>query len=294
MTNTGTQLKLSNEMDPWNYEHVVDRGDPYYRSPCGVLFEGDCIDILKSIRDETVDMVFADPPFNLGKLYGKKVNDSRGEQEYLQWCFRWIDECVRILKPGGAFFLYNIPKWNVLLGNYMQVDKELMFRHWIAVSIKLSLPIPKRLYPAHYSLLYYTKGKPKTFRKIRTPIELCRHCGKEIKDYGGHRKAMNPKGVNLTDVWVDVPPVRHNKFKSKKRTANALSTKLLDRVVEVSTCPGDVVVDPFGGSGTTYDVCERKQRHWVGMDLVSADVIVERLATSELHAHKNTDFVDLG
>jgi site-specific DNA-methyltransferase (adenine-specific) len=143
-------------------------------------------------------------------------------------------------------------------------------------------------------LLYYTKGKQKTFRKIRTPIELCRHCGKEIKDYGGHRNAMNPKGVNLTDVWTDIPPVRHWKFKSKKRSANALSTKILDRVIEMSTEPGDVVVDPFGGSGTTYDVCERKHRHWVGMDLESAEVIKERLESSEMYYHKNTDVVDLG
>src|SRR5262249_5238194 len=73
-----------------------------------------------------------------------------------------------------------------------------------------------------------TKGKPKTFRRIRTPIETCRHCGGEVRDYGGHRDAMNDKGVNLLDVWTDIPPVRHWKFKSKKRKANALSTKLLD------------------------------------------------------------------
>jgi site-specific DNA-methyltransferase (adenine-specific) len=77
-------------------------------------------------------------------------------------------------------------------------------------------------------------------------------------DYGGHRGAMNPLGVNLKDVWTDIPPVRHWKFKSKGRRANALSTKILDRVVEVSTCPGDVVFDPFGGSGTTYAVCEQR------------------------------------
>ena len=61
---------------------------------------------------------------------------------------------------------------------------------------------------SHYSLLYFSKGKPKTFRKIRTPIEVCRHCGGEIKDYGGHRHSMNPLGVNLKDVWTDIPPVR--------------------------------------------------------------------------------------
>ena len=103
---------------------------------------------------------------------------------------------------------------------------------------------------------------------------------------------MNPKGVNLKDVWTDIPPVRHWKFKSKSRRANALSTKILDRVIEMSTRPGDLVLDPFGGSGTTYAVCEAKHRHWLGVEIDFADVIVERLEDASIHHHKNGDYVD--
>lgn len=121
------------------------------------------------------------------------------------------------LIKADLFFIYNIPKWNVILGNYL-LEEGLDFRHWIAVNIKLSLPVPGRLYPSRYnSLLYYTKGKPKTYHKIRTPIERCRHCGGEIKDYCGHRKVMNLNGVNLTDVCDDIYPVRHKKISSCKR-----------------------------------------------------------------------------
>lgn len=76
---------------------------------------------------------------------------------------------------------------------------------------------PNPLGPVHHE----------TFHNIRTPIRLCRHCGGEVKDYDGHRGAMNPKGVTLTNVWDDIPPVRHWKFKTKKRRANTLSTRLL-------------------------------------------------------------------
>ncbi|MCX6071048.1 MAG: site-specific DNA-methyltransferase, partial [Chloroflexi bacterium] len=262
---TQTRLKFG---EPWNATGVLGRKPrtpkPFFSTEMGVLFKGDSLTILPHVRDAVVDTIFADPPFNLGKHYGKLVNDERPDPEYLDWCRRWIDHCTRVLAPGGAFFLFNIPRWNTLLGAYM-TQHGLSFRNWIAVSIKLGLPIPKRLYPAHYSLLYFTKGKPKTFRGIRTPIQTCRHCGREIKDYGGHRNAMNPRGVNLTDVWDDIPPVRHWKFKSKKRKANQLSTKLVRRCLELSTSPGDVVLDPFGGSGTTFDVCERTGRHWVGV-----------------------------
>jgi site-specific DNA-methyltransferase (adenine-specific) len=257
----------------------------------GILIEGDCLDVLPFVEDATIDTVFADPPFNIGKTYGDSFDDSRPEEEYLKWCQRWIRECVRVLKPGGSLFLYNIPKWNILLGAHL-VELGLTFRHWIAVDIKLGLPISGRLYPSHYSLLYYSKGKPNTFRRIRTPIKTCRHCAGEVKDYGGHRDAMNPKGVNLTDVWDDIPPVRHWKFKSKKRKANQLSTKLLNRVVQLSTRPGDIVLDPFGGSGTTYQVCEHTGRHWVGIELSNSDVIIERLESGEVESHRHDDHIE--
>ena len=264
---------------------------PYHITARGALFDCDCMEILPVVRDEVVDTVFADPPFNLGKEYGHNCTDELPDSEYLEWCHRWIRECVRTLKPGGALFLYNLPKWNILLGAYL-ASLGMAFRHWIAVEISACLPIPGRLHPSHYSLLYYTKGRPKTFRRIMTPILTCRHCGGEVKDYGGHRDAMNPKGVNLKDVWTDIPPVRHWKFKSRERRANALSTKILDRVVEMSTCPGDLVLDPFGGSGTTYAVCENKDRRWLGMEIDFAQEIVERLEGGGIHNHKNDDYVE--
>lgn len=264
---------------------------PVYQTALGVLYECDCLKLLPSICDVSIDTIFADPPFNLAKEYGMKVDDDKQEQEYVRWCKQWLKECARILKPGGAIFVYNLPKWNIVIGNYL-AEVGFDFRHWIAVNMKLSLPISGRLYPSHYSLLYYTKGKPTIFRKIRTPIERCRHCGGEIKDYGGHRSAMNPNGVNLTDVWNDITPVRHWKFKSRKRSANQLSTKLLERVVQLSTREGEIVLDPFGGSGTTFDVCERLNRRWIGIEIESCDVIIERLQTSDLQPHKSEDFVE--
>jgi len=282
---------------PWSAAEVLGRRDkppkPVHATELGVLFKGDCLSVLPHIKNESVDTIFADPPFNLGKEYGETVNDGRPDDEYLAWSRKWIDESVRIIQPGGTLFLYNIPRWNIPLGAYL-IERGLLFRNWIAVNIKFGLPIPKRIYPSHYSLLYFTKGKAKTFRSIRTPIETCRHCGKEIKDYGGHRDAMNPKGVNLTDVWNDIPPVRHWKFKSKKRKANQLSTKLVRRCLELSSRPGDLVLDPFGGSGTTYDVCEHTSRHWIGIEVEkeSCDVIIERLENGNLHHHPLHDHIE--
>lgn len=292
---TAKQTKLAFSGESFNVcpflKPAAQSWKPHFVTDLGALFSSDCLEVLSGIEDEIIETVFADPPFNLNKQYGAKSNDSRSEAEYLEWCYAWIDECIRILKPGGSLFIYNIPKWNIMLGAYM-MTRGMNFRHNIAIDMKNTLPIAGRLYPSHYSLLYLTKGKPKTFRKIRTPIELCRHCGGEVRDYGGHRHAMNPNGVNLKDVWTDIPPVRHWKFKSKERPANALSTKILDRVVEMSTLPGDVVFDPFGGSGTTFAVCEAKQRRWIGVELDFADIIVSRLRDEDIQHHRNDDYIE--
>ncbi|HNY42961.1 MAG TPA: site-specific DNA-methyltransferase [Bryobacteraceae bacterium] len=249
---------------------------PVFTTEFGALYRGDCLAVLPQLEGSTVDLVFADPPFNLGKSYASGINDRLPETAYLDWCKRWIDECVRLLKPGGSFFLYNLPKWNLALGAYL--NERLTFRHWVAIEMTYSLPIVGRLYPSHYSLLYYCKGpKPAVFTPDRLPIVTCPHCHRELKDYGGYKDKMNPEGVNLTDVWKDIPPVRHRKFK-RREEANELSIKLLDRVVRMASKPGNLVLDPFGGSGTTYLVSELMRRRWIGTEIGPIDQIVDRLA----------------
>jgi len=239
----------------------------------GVLFTDDCLKILRTIRDESVHCVFADPPFNLKKDYGTQLGDNLSEDDYLQWSFEWLDECCRILVPGGSLFVYNIPQWLIRFGHFLMLRLE--FRHWIAMTMKNTYPRGRKLYPAHYGLLYFTKGDPRVFHKLRTPIPICRHCGGEIKDYGGHRDKLNKQGLNLTDFWEDTSPVRHNKYKT--RVANELKPMIPERAILMSTNPGDIVVDPFGGGGTTYQVAEEHERSWIGMEIGAYEPIVERL-----------------
>ncbi|MCI2257227.1 site-specific DNA-methyltransferase [Domibacillus sp. PGB-M46] len=251
---------------------------PFYSSKLGNLYNGDCLELFKVVPDASVDCIFADPPFNLDKEYDEGVSDKISFSGYLDWYFKWIDECVRVLKPGGSLFIYNIPKWNTYLSEYLY--GKMNFRNWIAVDMKASLPIQNKLYPAHYSLLYYVKGeKPKTFNPQRIPLQTCPHCGKEIKDYGGYKNKMNPNGVTVSDVWSDIFPVRHKN--SKNRKFNELSVKLLDRVISMSTNEGDVVLDPFGGSGTTFAVSELLGRKWIGFELGNCEIIKERLENKD-------------
>jgi site-specific DNA-methyltransferase (adenine-specific) len=104
---------------------------------------------------------------------------------------------------------------------------------------------------------------------------MCPHCHGDLKDYGGYKNKMNPNGVNITDVWLDIPPVRHAKYK-KRNGSNELSIKLLDRIIEMASKEGDLVFDPFGGSGTTYAVAEIKKRRWTGVEIGPVEDIIDR------------------
>lgn len=252
---------------------------PDYKTQLGELYQGDCLTVLKSIETDSIDLVFADPPFNLSKIYPSNMDDNLPEHEYILWTEEWLNECIRVLKPGGSLFVWNLPKWSIYTANYL--NKYLTFRHWIAVDVKYSLPIKGRLYPSHYGLLYYVKGdKPNIFQPDRLQMNTCPHCFKEIKDYGGYKAKMNPLGISLSDVWLDISPVRHSKYK-KRKDSNELSIKLLDRIIELASKEGDTILDPFGGSGSTYAVCELKNRKWIGSELGPIEQIIDRLENVE-------------
>lgn len=247
---------------------------PFLVTQHGLLYQTDCLELLARLRDESVDCIFADPPFNIGKNYKNGFNDQLHQEHYYTWCDTWIQECARVLKPGGAFFIYALPAIAIRFAQSM--GQSLSFRHWIAVMMKGTFSRGKKLYPAHYGLLYYTKGEPKTFNRVRLPIPLCRHCGGEIRDYGGHRDKLNPEGLNLTDFWDDTSPNRHKKFKVRPGV-NELKLMIPERAILLSTDPGDLVLDPFGGGGSTYQAAERHHRNWIGSELHDCHHIQTRL-----------------
>lgn len=145
------------------------------------VIEGDCLDILRQIPDDSIDMTFADPPFNLGKRYGS-YNDRQKAQEYLEWSKKWLHELVRVTKPAGATFVHNIPKWLTYFAAYL--NEIAHFRHWIAWDAA-GAPLGKTLYPTHYGILYYTKS-PNGFKfyHLRAPhptLPSLRHCAQGLR-----------------------------------------------------------------------------------------------------------------
>lgn len=225
---------------------------------------GDCIRIMRQLPDNSIDMTFADPPFNLKKKYNH-YEDSKEKTEYLNWCNLWIDEMVRITKPSGAIFVHNIPRW---LTHYAEhLNKTAYFRHWISWDSGGG-PLGKTLLPNHYGILYYTKSKSyKEFKfyDIRAPHKRCRICKGYIKDYGGKKDQMHPFGMLLSDVWTDIHRIRHKKRRDEHPCQ--LPIPLLERLILMTTDEGDVVLDPFIGTGTTAVAAKSLGRRYIGIDL---------------------------
>jgi len=92
---------------------------------------------------------------------------------------------------------------------------------------------------------------------------------------GGHRKFLNPLGLNLTDFWDDTAPARHRKFKARWHV-NELKPMIPSRCIELSTMPGDVIVDPFAGGGSTFEAAQLLGRQWIGSEIVDCDLIRDR------------------
>jgi site-specific DNA-methyltransferase (adenine-specific) len=213
-----------------------------------VFAQDDALVFMGALHSEIADIVFLDPPFNLRKRYGAATYpESSAPDAYERYLVSVLSESVRVLRPGGSFFLYHLPYWALRLSPH--ILRQLEFRHWIAVSMKNGFARGKRLYPAHYALLYATKGEPANFRRPHLKPRVCRSCGQTIPDYGGYAGVMAEKGVNLSDVWDDLSPVRHQS--KKHREANELPQAITDRIVHIAGSPDGLLVDPFVGSGTS-------------------------------------------
>lgn len=225
------------------------------------IINGDCLEIMKIIPDNSFDVTFADPPFNLKKKYNS-YKDKNSEDEYIFWCKKWLFEMVRITKPSGSIFVHNIPKWLIYYGSYL--NDIAFFKHWIAWDA-MSSPLGKTLLPNHYGILYYAKSKTPKFYDIRTGYKRCRHCKYTYQDYGGKKNLMHPYGPILSDVWTDIHRIKHKTRRDEHPCQ--LPVHLVERLLLFSSDENDIIFDPFVGTGTTAIAAKKLGRRFIGIDV---------------------------
>lgn len=219
-------------------------------------------ELFKKIPDKSVDITFADPPFNINKKYNSH-NDNMPMEQYIEWCNGWIREMARVTKPTGSIFIHNIPKWAIYHASFL--NNLCDFKNWISWKTTSSPPRKTCLFPNHYSILYYAKNKNKQkFYATRKPHDRCRKCNFLLKDYGGKKHLLNQFGPMVGDVWTDIFRVRHKKNRSKHPCE--LPVHLIERILLMSTDEGDIILDPFMGTGTSAVAAKKLGRKFIGFE----------------------------
>lgn len=257
------------------------------------VYLGDCVSFLQRVKelhpDGVFDLAFADPPYNLQKGYGN-WDDALAEQHYLAWCNAWLAGMTQTLKPGGSLLVLNLPKWAVHHAAFL--NRRLDFRHWI-VWDALSDPRGK-LMPAHYALLYYTKpggkavfnyspvgAKPRS--NLVPPPDSLKYCLR-AKCVKARKAAGDDAKVELSDIWSDIHRIKHKRDRDAHPCQ--LPEKLMERIIKLTTRPGDVVFDPFCGAGTTAIAATKLGRKFVVTDVDANYVRItkDKLAAMNQHA----------
>ena len=252
------------------------------------IIAGDCLKLFQNIPDNTIDMTFADPPFNLKKGYNS-YNDDLTLKKYLAWCEKWIFEMVRVTKPSGSIFLHNIPKWLTYYCSFLNRHAE--FKHWISWEAPTA-PMGKTLQPAHYGILFYAKNRKRLkFYEVRAPHKRSRKSTFLLKDYGGKKDKLHPFGSLLSDVWTDIHRIRHNKYRDEHPCQ--LPIHLLERLILISTDENDIVLDPFMGTGTTAVAAKRLGRNYIGFEIDEnyVEITMNKLKTIDPVAQINNCWV---
>ena len=226
-----------------------------------VVIRGDAVEVLKRYPDNSIDLVFADPPYNLDKPYNV-YDDEREVERYIAWCNTWLKEYIRVLKPTGSLYVLNLPRWAMHHAVYL--NQHLYFQNWI-VWDALSEPRGK-LMPAHYGLLFYTKHPTDfTFNYDEVDQLDARHyCLRSSCIRQRKRDAANDKEP-LTDIWWNIHRIKHRRDRDYHPCQ--LPEALLERLIRLSTNSGDIVLDALSGAGTTAVTAARLGRRYVAIDI---------------------------
>ena len=224
------------------------------------IVRGDVLKVLPTWPEGCVDLVFADPPFNIGYEYDQ-YDDSRPPDEYMAWTKKWVDACLRVLKPDGTFW--------IAIGDEYAADVRVMMRgratlrNWVIWHYTFGQNCKYKFNRSHTHLFYFVKDPEQfTFNaddpRVRVPSD------RQLKY---NDKRANPKGRLPHDVWTEFPRVCGT-FKEREGWHPCqMPVELLERIVLACSNPDDVVLDPFAGSGTTLVAAANHGRQWLGVEL---------------------------
>ncbi len=243
------------------FEH---RPQVYEENENALIICGDALAILRTMTPDSTHLIFADPPYNLGKDFGVGTT-ATSYDDYLEWCQAWITECYRVLHPHGTFYFMAatqfMPHLDVFAATHYHVLSRIV---WVYDSSGVQ---PRRRFGSLYEPMLMIVKDPDhyTFNREAIMIEARTGAQRKLIDY--RKSPPQPYSTKKLpgNVWY-FPRVRYKMAEYENHPAQK-PTALLERIIQASSNPNDIILDPFGGSFTTGAVAVRLGRRAISIDI---------------------------
>ena len=230
------------------------------------LIQGDCVDIMEDMDAESIDLVITDPPFGI-EFDGKPANYNRDDSQvlngysevkhadYLSFTTAWLTEATRLLKESGSMYIFS--GWNHLKDLLIAIDTcQLTTINHLIWKYQFGVVTTRKYVTSHYHCLYVCKNDRK--RKF---YPYSRH--------GKHEKTETNGSAHYRDK-EDVWTINREYWRGETKTPTKLPAEIIEKILDYSSEAGDIVLDPFLGSGQVAVVAKEKGRHYVGCEIVPA------------------------
>lgn len=246
----------------------------YYSHPNGEIWRGNAVTWLRTLDSESVDLIFADPPYNIKKA---EWDTFESQEAYVEWSLEWIEQAARILKPSGTLYVCGFSE--ILADIKLPAQRFFKGCRWLVWHYKNKANLGNDWGRSHESVLHLRKSRDFVFNIDDVRIPYGNHTKKypdhpqaDTSQYGnGKRKDQiwtpHPRGAKPRDV-IEIPTTS-NGMQEKTPHPTQKPEELLRQFVFASSNSGELVVDPFLGSGTTAVVAEQLKRKWKGCDISS-------------------------
>lgn len=259
--------------------------EPYFETGWGKLYNCDAIKFLKKLEPHSVDLIFADPPYNIKKA---EWDTFANQKEYISWSLEWIKEANRVLRPTGSLYICGFSE--ILADIKWAASPLFKGCKWLVWFYRNKANLGNDWGRSHESILHFRKSKKFTFNidEVRIPynahtLKYPQRTQAETSQYANGKKLNkiwepNPSGAKPKDV-LEIPTISNSSWERFPHLTQK-PVELLTKIILSSSNQNDLVLDPFGGSGTTYAVAEAFERRWIGteLELNYCKTIQERLA----------------
>ena len=234
-----------------------------YKNKNHAIYNGDVLKCFNKIKDETIDLVFADPPYNIGKDFDG-LKDKQNQNDFLIWTYKWIDEVFRVLKKNGSFYLMNstqsIPYLDIYCRKYFNIISRVVWAY-DSSSVQSKSSFGSQWEP----ILFMSKGKKYKFNSKDIQIEAKTGSKRNLINYRKTPPAPYNKTKVPGNLW-NFNRIRYLQDEYENHPTQKPEA-LLERIIKASSDKNDLILDPFSGSFTTGSVAKKNNRKFVGFEI---------------------------